>query len=258
MKLSIVLAVGLTLATAGNQSAKVPISHRTVLAELFTSEGCSSCPPADDLLARLVNEQPVNGVTIVALGEHVDYWDRLGWRDPFSSSLFSDRQSSYDARVFRTGRIYTPQIVVDGHLEAIGSSESAVYSAVRRAAQSQKADVVVTWEARPDAAVRVSVRVDVPSGLSLDAPADVMVALTEDRLATNVRRGENRGRLLKHAAVVRRLATVGQVALHDGMHTATATLALAPEWKRENLRVIAFVQEQKTRRIVGAGSQSLR
>ena len=91
-----------------------------VLAELFTSEGCSSCPPADDLLRRLTDEQLVDGVEVVALSEHVDYWNRLGWTDPFSSQAFSARQQRYQ-RALRTDQIYTPQMVVNGRREAIGN-----------------------------------------------------------------------------------------------------------------------------------------
>ncbi len=261
VKVLVVFGIGLgtlaTFATAGEQAVWPPGSQTTVVAELFTSEGCSSCPPADQVLARLVDEQPIEGVTVVALGEHVDYWDRLGWRDPFSAQLFSARQSAYDSGVFRTGRIYTPQVVIDGHLEVIGSDESAVHSAVRKAARTPKAQVAVASEALQDGSLRVSVRVEIPSGLSIN-PAEVMIALTEDRLSTNVRRGENSGRVLSHAAVVRSLASVGPLSLRFGVQTTTASLAVAPAWSRENLRVVAFVQEQVTRRIVGAGSQSVR
>ncbi len=255
--LGLLLGSVLIVATDGEQGARPASSQTTVVAELFTSEGCSSCPPADDVLTRLVNEQPVNGVTVVALGEHVDYWDRLGWRDPFSSPVFSQRQSAYDARVFRTGRIYTPQIVVDGHIERIGSDETAVHAAVRKAAQAEKANVAVALASHAGGTLQVAVRVEVPSSVTLTEPAEVMVAVTEDRLVTNVRRGENGGRVLKHAAVVRSLAAVGQLSLQGRVHATTAALTLAPEWKTENLRVVAFVQERDTRKIVGAASRSL-
>ena len=93
-----------------------------VIAELFTSEGCSSCPPADNLLRRLLAAQPIDGVEVVALGNHVDYWDRLGWRDSFSSRLFSDRQAAYDSAVFRLKAPYTPQLVVDGATESVAAT----------------------------------------------------------------------------------------------------------------------------------------
>ena len=186
-------------------------TDRVVVAELFTSEGCSSCPPADALLMRLAHEQFVPGVRVLALGEHVDYWDRLGWRDPFSSPGFSNRQSEYEARVFHSGSVYTPQLVIDGRFQEVGSDVNAVRRAIARAAQDAKAEVVVT--AQPDDAghVRVQVQVSTPPGAVIGERADVIVALTEDQLTSDVQRGENRGRLLKHGAVVRSLTALGSL-----------------------------------------------
>lgn len=246
-----------TFGRGGEPDAQAAESQTTVVAELFTSEGCSSCPPADEVLIRLVHSQLVSGVTVVALGEHVDYWDRLGWRDPFSSAFFSQRQSAYDAQVFRTGRIYTPQIVVDGQIETVGSDEPAVHAAVRKAAQSAKANMTVASASIASGTLRVALRVEVPSHMTLNGPAEVMIAVTEDRLATNVRRGENGGRVLKHAAVVRSLVAVGQLSPQDRVHATTVEIPIAPEWKSENLRVVAFLQERGTRRIVGASSRSV-
>ena len=126
-----------------SQEVEATPGRRPVLVELFTSEGCISCPPADNVLSDLVTRQPIEGVYVVGLGEHVDYWDRLGWRDPFSSPLFTRRQSEYDEKVFRSNRIYTPQVVVDGHAEAIGSDSDAVRRAIQSAAQRPDANVVV-------------------------------------------------------------------------------------------------------------------
>ena len=116
-------------------------AHRTpVLVELFTSEGCSSCPPADDFLIQLDKEQPVPGAEIIAISEHVDYWNRLGWADPFSSAAFSDRQHQY-ARALGTNQMYTPQMVVDGRTEFIGSQEGKARRGIAQAAQAPKAKV---------------------------------------------------------------------------------------------------------------------
>jgi hypothetical protein len=102
-------------------ASSAPDGRAVVLTELFTSEGCSSCPSADEVLSQLVHNQPIAGVEVLALGEHVDYWDRLGWRDRFSSALYSNRQSNYDARVFHRNEVYTPQLVIDGWLQRVGS-----------------------------------------------------------------------------------------------------------------------------------------
>ncbi|MEP6594146.1 MAG: DUF1223 domain-containing protein, partial [Acidobacteriota bacterium] len=129
------LALCLSL-SAGAQPLPVSSSDPKpiVVTELFTSEGCSSCPPADDLLHQLASGTLADLAVVVTLGEHVDYWDRLGWRDPFSDASFSARQSAYGARVFGTDNIYTPQMVIDGRYQALGSSLEAIRRAVGTAA----------------------------------------------------------------------------------------------------------------------------
>lgn len=234
-----------------------PATSAVVVAELFTSEGCSSCPPADALLSTLV-QQRVGGVTVLGLSEHVDYWNRLGWRDPFSSAAFTSRQSEYQARVFRASSIYTPQLVIDGHLEEIGSDAKAVERAIASAAQAPKAAVDVA-AALADRAGNLQIQIDVnvPPVVTLYEPADLVVAVTEDQLVSSVERGENRGRRLKHSAVVRVLTPVDTLSPETRRWSTTTSAAVRPEWKSENLKVIAFLQEQETRRIVGAGFSNL-
>jgi hypothetical protein len=152
------------LAVATQASTRSPAhagqsSRVEVVAELFTSEGCSSCPPADQLLASLASAQPIEGVDVLALGEHVDYWDRLGWRDPFSSALFSQRQNQYDEAVFRTNQVYTPQLVADGQFQCVGSDRAAVERALRAAAALPKAIVVAEAGRRDNGGIEVDVRV---------------------------------------------------------------------------------------------------
>ncbi len=255
-------ACGFLLATAtlGDsvrlEAAPGSAPRSTVVVELFTSEGCSSCPPADDVLSQLAHWQPVAGVEVLALGEHVDYWDRLGWRDPFSSAMYSTRQSNYDARVFHRHGVYTPQLVVDGQLERVGSDVSAIQRAINQAAQAPKAAVDVAVPGASDRDLRVDVHVTVPQQLTLRESADVLVAITEDNLATEVRRGENGGRTLRHSAVVRSLISVGTLSPLERTWSTSASVPVAPEWKVANLRVISFLQERASRRIVGAGVAS--
>jgi hypothetical protein len=253
-----VLIGGATLAQGVDRTASRTQAPPTtvVVAELFTSEGCSSCPPADDVLADLVMRQPVPGVEVLALAEHVDYWDRLGWRDRFSSAAFSARQSDYDARVFRTGGIYTPQLVVDGQIQVVGSDDAAVGQAIRRAARMPKATVAIAAVAQPhdrDRA-RVEVHANVPAHIELRGDVDVLVAVVEDNLTTAVRRGENGGRTLRHTAVVRSLTAIGTLAPRERAWSSTASVSFARDSKLENLRAIAWLQERDTRRIVGAAA----
>src|SRR5215472_17815121 len=131
---------------------------RPVVVELFTSEGCSSCPPADALLLKLDRTQPVPGALVIALSEHVDYWDHLGWRDPYSSPVFSRRQEHY-GQIFHVDS-YTPQIVVDGTSEAVGSDARQVENAIRRSAEAEKLQVEISpvfTNGRGVAAVHVQV-----------------------------------------------------------------------------------------------------
>jgi len=237
-------------------AAQGSVPRRTVVVELFTSEGCSSCPPADAVLSELVLRQPVAGVEVLALGEHVDYWDRLGWRDRFSSAAHSIRQSNYDARVFHRHEVCTPQLVVDGRLERVGSDIRAVQRAVKEVAQAPKAAIDVAVLRAHDRSLDVRVHVDVPPALTLRESADVFVAITEDNLVTEVRHGENGGRTLKHSAVVRSLTSVGTLSPAERTSSMNASVPVAPEWTPANLRIVSFLQERESRRIVGAGAAS--
>ena len=218
-----------------------------VVVELFTSEGCSSCPAADDVLRTLETRQPVPGAEVIVLGEHVDYWNRLGWRDPFSAAQFSERQRQY-ASGFGTGS-YTPQAVVNGRYELVGSRGPELARRVAEAARAPHATVALTR-----AANALSVQVShLPAGT---AAADVLLALTETGLSTQVGRGENAGRLLHHAAVVRALRPLGTVGA-GGTFSTTVPLALDPSWQTANLRAVVLVQEPGSRRLVGVGSLPL-
>jgi hypothetical protein len=227
-----------------------------VLVELFTSEGCSSCPPADELLNRLDQSQPVAGVEVIALSEHVDYWNRFGWADPFSSAQFSERQNDY-ARVLGLDDIYTPQMIVDGRLQFVGSNSSSARAAIATAARDAKAEVTVTLAKRPTSLtdeVPIDIHVANLPSVSAGDTAELMLAITESGLRSNVSRGENRGRKLTHTAVVRKLAGLGSL---SGSTNSKTTVRLEKQWNRSGLKVIVFVQERASRRVLGATSVSL-
>lgn len=241
------------------QPAPEPAAARpVVVVELFTSEGCSSCPAADAALARLARQQPVADARVVALGEHVDYWDRLGWKDPFSSRRFSDRQRRYTA-VLGGDRLYTPQMIVDGRDELVGSDEAEARRAVARAARDRKVRVrLQAGAAADDAGTSLPVEVVVERDGVAGGAADVLLAVSEDNLTSDVRRGENRGRRLAHAAVLRRLETLGRLDADAGARfAARPVVALDPAWKRHDLRAVVIVQARTSLKILGAGTLDL-
>jgi len=254
MKLAVfpVLALGAAwalVAAKGANGGTSPETRTPVLVELFTSEGCSSCPPADELLANLAKSQPVAGALVIPLSEHVDYWNHLGWSDPYSSKLFSERQGAY-AAAFRNSGVYTPQAVVDGGVELVGSDQSKMQSAIASAARDPKLHVVVT---RTGSSLRVRVEPS-PSGPKGQG-AQVLLAIVESGLQSQVSRGENSGRRLSHTAVVRKLEVVGL--LQDGVFEKEIAVKLDPSWKAENLSAVAFVQERPTGKVLGAGLGAL-
>ena len=236
-----------TVAPAGNAV------RPTVVIELFTSEGCSSCPPADALLQRLVDASAESGADVVALGEHVDYWDHQGWKDRFSSATLTSRQQTYAAR-FNLESIYTPQLVVDGRAELVGSDAAAARRAIERAAAAPHGAVRIAIESETngrDLSVVVSAS-DLPP-IARGDRADILLAVTEDRLTSDVKRGENHGRILTHAAVVRRLMTIGEAAAPSpSPSTGRAEVTLAPDWQRDHLKLVAFVQERRGRTILAS------
>ena len=219
-----------------------------VLVELFTSEGCSSCPPADALLARLVTDQPIEGVEVVGLSLHVDYWNRLGWVDPFSKSAFTDRQNDY-ATIWGVSRIYTPQAVVDGAREFVGSDEAAARQFIRAAAAAPKTPVALAVES-PAGTDRVGLRIDIGASSARASTLDVLLAVAEDGVVSDVRRGENADRRLSHVGVVRRLERVAKLDASKGL-TTTAAIRLDPTWRRDRLRLVVFVQDPVTHAVIG-------
>ena len=224
-------------------------ADRPVLVELFTSEGCSSCPPADALALRLEREQPAEGARIIVLAHHVSYWDRLGWRDPFSSVAATTRQKSY-ASAFRRDP-YTPQLVIDGRVQMVGSRDVAAIQAIRDVAAAPKARVQIS--VRELAADRWEVRVQVSEIPERDEAHYLYLAVTEQGLGSDVSSGENAGRYLEHAAVVRSLMPIGRLRVEDAELVKKEKVSLGEGWERSRLRLVAFVQGVRSLRVIGAG-----
>lgn len=235
-------------------SSKTSAGVRTpVVVELFTSEGCSSCPPADALLMRLAEEQGLGNAEVIALEEHVDYWNNLGWADPFSSGSWTARQYNY-AGVLGNGNPYTPQMVVDGQAEFVGSSKWRASRAIQEAAGRVKTSVTLKYDGANGAdVVKVSANVGKLADPTPGDSAQVWLAISETGLHSAVSRGENAGEDLHHAAVVRTLHRIGEAKGDiEASFTGEANVSLQKSWKRENLRAVLFVQEKKSLRILGA------
>ncbi|MEO8099073.1 MAG: DUF1223 domain-containing protein [Acidobacteriota bacterium] len=219
-----------------------------VVVELFTSEGCSSCPAADNLLARYATKSGNSNVDVIVLGEHVDYWDDLGWKDRFSSPLFSARQQDYGIAL-RAGTVYTPQAVVNGQKAVLGSDSRELTRAIAEVASAPRAPVALEMHGSDTLSVRIG---KLPPG---SGRADVIVAITENGLESNVAGGENNGRRLRHAAVVRTMTRLAELdGSHPGEYVAQARLNFRAEWIRSSLKVVLLVQDRGSRRILGAAS----
>lgn len=228
-----------------------------ILVELFTSEGCSSCPPADVLLQKMDSSQPVPGARLIVLSEHVDYWDRDGWKDRYSSPELTNRQKSYVSEL-GLGTAYTPQIIVDGTSELRATDPQQVQSVFEKAVTDAKIPVSlesVNFGGSQDAAV-VHGHLEV-DGVSENHNADIYVAIALDHAESQVLRGENQGRSLTHVAVVQELVKIGKV---EKKHSFSQDfqVKLKPGTNPADLRIVAFVQEPNSGKVVGAAASVLR
>jgi hypothetical protein len=254
MKSLLIVSVAIFLIMA-SESQSSSDGRTPVLVELFTSEGCSSCPPADALLQKL-DQQSAAGEDLIVLSEHVDYWNHIGWKDPYSDRFYSDRQRGY-ARRLGLDDVYTPQMVVDGASQFVGSDATLANKAL------------ATELTRPKIAVRLSsVSLSTTSVLLAHLEtgelqesfglreADVYVAVALNRAESQVSGGENAGRRLSHTAVVKSIVKIGR--LRKGrVFAQDVQLKLEPRTDADNLRIIAFVQELGQGRVIGAAAQSV-
>ncbi len=229
-------------------ASPAPAEGSIAVVELFTSQGCSSCPPADRLLSAIAADPKIAG-RVVPLAFHVDYWDYIGWQDPFSSPDWSKRQKQY-AQAYDSNRIYTPQVVVNGTDEMVGSEERKVRAAIAKAlAEKPPVDIDLAVEQTPGG---LRAKITASHAAALPRDADVLVALVENGLVTKVGRGENGGRTLKNDAVVRRLQRAfALAAAPGGRATGSVDLPTGTATAGRKLGVAAFVQDPKTRAIQG-------
>jgi hypothetical protein len=241
--------------------APQPNVDSPVLVELFTSEGCSSCPPADALLQQLDRSQPVAGAQLIVLSEHVDYWNHIGWTDPYSSRFFSDRQNSYSGR-FGLSSVYTPQMVVDGTTEFVGNDSRQATLAVQKALALPKLPVRISnISLESPKVLRVHVEAGALPEASKAPKADVYVVVALNHAESQVLRGENGGRRLTHVGVVQSLTKIGSLAPGKGFaqdaQVKVDSKTDLTNLDMTNLRVIAFVQQAGQRQVLGAAQEKI-
>jgi hypothetical protein len=241
---AILIGVALLATNATAQSAKT--SRTPVLVELFTSEGCSSCPPADALLAKLDSIQPVPAAEIIVLGEHVDYWDGQGWHDRFSSHQFTDRQNGYSSTLHFDSP-YTPQMIVDGTDQFVGNDAAHALRAIQHAAQTPKLQLTLSPPVADGNRISATVSTTAPPA---QLRGDLYAALVDPTDTTDVRHGENGGHQLRHVGVVRTMQRIGS--LKDLASPHQFTLKAPADATPGNMRVVVFAQRQDQGAILGA------
>jgi hypothetical protein len=248
-----VLLLGAFLPLAAVATPSPPAQRQPVLVELFTSEGCSDCPPADDLLARIDRQEFVGGAQAIVLSEHVTYWNHQGWSDPFSWDLMDQRQQQY-ARTFALSTVYTPQVVVDGAEQFVGSDAGKLQSALEREATKQKLDLKIEGaQIGAHGVVTFSVR------FPPNTKGKLVAAVAQDATVSRVSGGENAGRILHHVAVVRALNEFDatSAAVDRALKVSGPALALA-ERSGAPVRLVVFLVDGGDGKVLGAAEQTLR
>ena len=224
-----------------------------VVLELFTSEGCSSCPPADALISELGSSTK----SVVPLAYHVDYWNHLGWADPFSSRQWSERQSEY-ARAMNLDGEYTPQMVIGGGWQCGGSDGTSIARAVaaaRSASPLGRTSIQTSFADARSRKLQVKVSAQMLSAVATGSHV-VMVAIYENGLVSKIGAGENGGREITYDYTVRKLLPVFELdGAKGGSVSKELTIDLDPSWSMDHVGVAAFIQDPATLRIDGASSE---
>jgi hypothetical protein len=235
--LMLLITVGMEI----NPPADKPVAQTVVVLELFTSQGCSSCPPADKALQEITQQAARSGQGVYGLSFHVDYWNRLGWQDPFSTRQFTDRQRQYD-RALKT-QTYTPQLIINGKQAVIGGQRDRIEQTIQTI-QKQPATAFVSVNGTVSQDAK---QVTVNYTLSTAGPYRVNVALVQKEARTPVKNGENGGRTLVNTNVVRQFKMID-----ESGKTGIASLPLPTDLPSGQTAVLVYVQRTDTGQIVGA------
>jgi hypothetical protein len=228
-----ILILALTSLPLSYGAAALP-DKAPILIELFTSEGCSSCPAADGYLAALRK----SNANIILLGEHVDYWNNLGWKDPFSSSTWTERQRNYCLKLGVSG-CYTPQTVINGKRECVGSNQAAVQQAISETAKSLT--TAVDLRLIKQKANSVDISVAVRNANNTRNTTNLEIFLVEDGVSVNVPRGENGGRQLSHDGVIRAHSVIRSI---KSGSVSLASLPVETASHSRNFRVVALAEDE--------------
>ena len=247
--LLLLLAIGFRV--AAQEPSAAAAQPGAVLVELFTSEGCSDCPPADALLKEMHLHKTAAGQLIIGISEHVTYWNQLGWTDPFSAELYSARQSAYSAH-FGLDSVYTPQMVVDGRAQFVGSDRHALRAALLAEAQRKQIGLHIDSAQVTGGQVAFTYSAnDLPAKGSFD----LIAVLVDDTDRSSVRRGENSGRDLVHVSVARTITNLGKLEPAQGR---SATFPLPPSLKAGvGNHLVLFAQETGTGAVIGVDAKQL-
>lgn len=249
------IALGVSLLWAGDgvlddgQLSVTSSEFKTPVVELYTSEGCSSCPPADNWLRRL-GQSLNHDFNAVPLAFHVDYWNYLGWTDPYSKPSFTKRQREAPANLRRGGGIYTPEFLVDGR-EVRG--DAAIFRSIRNA-NSQQAGATIRVNLVSHGTDRIEARIDVDNHSAFDH-ARAYVAIYESGIIRKIGGGENHGRTLKHDFVVRHWSR--PIVIRRGVTQADFDVEIPADWSRPNLGLAAVVVDRDSGETVQAVRTSL-
>ena len=248
----IFLAAGLFLTLHGDAAPVPPQNQKVAVLELFTSEGCSSCPPADVLLQRVHGQTTQDGQLVIGISEHVTYWNSLGWKDPYSAEIFTTRQEKYAARL-ADGQPYTPQAVLNGHIQLLGSDAHALQDALHREAAKKTVEVSISSANVQPQAIDLKFAVQ---GLEKAKPVEIVAVITDDTDRSSVLRGENSGRSLTHVSVARLMTTVATVRT-DGEQSVRLALPSSLHLAHGAQHLVLLAQAPHQEEILGATSVAL-